>query len=68
MVAYIVREVVVYERFQLQDFDWKNSYNGFTYGRRSFTRGGHTWQSNSITMPCKIQVQHNSEFHKQAMR
>ena len=37
------------------------------YGRWLFTRGGHTWKFNSITMPCKIQVQH-SEFHKQAMR
>ena len=30
MVAYIVREVVVYDRFQQQGFDQKNSYNGFT--------------------------------------
>ena len=29
MVAYIVLEVVVYERFQLQGFEQKNSYNGF---------------------------------------
>ena len=31
-LLYIVREVVIYERFQLQRFDRKNSYNGFTYG------------------------------------
>ena len=66
LLTIIVQEVVIYERFQLQGFDPKNSYNGFTYGKWSFTRGGHSWKFNSVTLPCKIQVQH-SEFHKQAM-
>ena len=42
-----------------------------SYERWLFMRGsnqqGSYMDSNSITMPCKIQVQH-SEFHKQAMR